>query len=168
MQLSPQGLLTVHRLTNATVAISKNHPIYLVCGYFGLPILNGTTFSWLKDDQLLGSISSEQHNPSILPRSMTISVNPDRKSTTLAILTTTSLDVYGQYRCNISTPGQRISVTGFLARNSHYQVSILGSWTVSENSLLKLECFANYTLGNATGLENFTWFRDGQLLQQSK
>ena len=103
LQLSPQGLLTVHRLTNATVAISKSHPIYLICGYFGLPILNGTTFLWLKNDQVLGSISSEQQSPSFLPESMTISVNPDRKSTTLAILTTTSLNVYGQYKCNIST-----------------------------------------------------------------
>ena len=130
--------------------------------------MNGTTFLWLKNDQVLGSISSEQQSPSFLPESMTISVNPDRKSTTLAILTTTSLNVYGQYKCNISTPGQRISVAGYLVQNSHYQVSILGPLSLSENSPLTLECITDYTLGNMTGHETFSWYRDGQLLQQSK
>lgn len=155
-------------LNDTDITVSRLYPIRLRCGYQGMPILPGTTFAWFKDDQPFGPIISESASNFTVAGNYALYLDPGNVSTTLILFKTISINVYGQYRCNISTYGQSLSVNGSLIIRSDYQLAIVGNNSVIEGQPLQLHCMAKFILGRASGLETFSWFQEDNLLLASK
>lgn len=164
---------TINQVTNVTtfyqktVVMSRRYPIRFICGYKNVPVLNGTTIRWQKDGRPFGTYMTAYSLSYHEAGSFSIDVNPDRRGTTLTILPTTPKAVYGRYFCTITTPAQKFYLIGILNQMADYQVSIIAPNNVTEYQSLTLQCQSNFTLGSATGTEQFYWYRDNQLLLAS-
>ncbi|EDV25637.1 uncharacterized protein TRIADDRAFT_55942 [Trichoplax adhaerens] len=150
-------------LNNANVPASRRYPIQITCGYTGMPVLTGTNFTWFNNNQQLGTISANSSTITSVG-GFTLNLNSDNVSTTLTIFKETSLNVYSNYRCNITTVAQTISIQGNLIKISDYQLQVLGENSILEGQTMQLECTVIYTLGNASGWETFTWLLDNSPL----
>ncbi|RDD36522.1 Adhesion G protein-coupled receptor L2 [Trichoplax sp. H2] len=163
-QVSQHGSTSTNDVKNKVIEISKRSTNSLACGYTGVPVLNGTIFTWIKDGQILGYAMSESDPPYLQSGSFSIAINSDKTSTTLTLFHDAAFDSYGQYECKLSTLGQSITLTGSLKRKAVYSISIIGPGAVIEGSSLQLDCFAAYTYGKANKTESFSWSHDGQEL----
>lgn len=145
-------------VNNTNLRASNQEIIHLSCGYNDIPLLDSTTIAWYRDSQILGVF--EPPKPTNIKNSLS-SYNLSSYLTNGVGLDIKFLPGYSQYYCNITTPGQEISLLVNVVAQSEYQLQIVAPYTATENKEFILECIATFTSGRPSTTDKFVWYRIG-------
>ena len=118
--------------------------------------MNSTTITWSRSNLILGEFKppkpANSENPS--PSYNLTSYSNNGVGLIISFLTN-----YNQYHCNITTPGQEISLLVNVVARSDYQLQIVAPYSATESKRFILQCIATYKFGGPSSNVNFVWYR---------
>lgn len=117
--------------------------------------MGSAIITWYRDNQIIGVFKPSKPTNSI---NLSSSYNLTSYLTNGVGLDISFLPGYGQYRCNITTVAQEISLLVNVVAQSDYQLQIIAPYTATEKKQFILECIVTFILGRPSSADDFVWY----------